>query len=206
MAERERERTELDRDLTLSKDITMAWQAEDRTKRQQSDVRGDLSNNETLVDAVHFKKGKQHNHKNRCFDRTMDGWYQQHLGQAKHFTKLDGKMGFRWIPLSKESALDTKRLVWLHHLCAITEISCLLECSKHPEHFQSMMVTEVTAGLEGAVCYMDDILIWSTTKQQHDARVHAVLTLNTVKSPDPDKTRAMQQWRSPRMWTSSEVF
>ena len=51
------------------------------------------------------------------------------------------------------------------------------------------MVTEVTAGLQGVVCHMDNILIWGTTKEQHDARVHAVLqraekagvTLNMAK-------------------------
>ena len=37
------------------------------------------------------------------------------------------------------------------------------------------MVTEVTAGLEGVVCHMDDMLIWGATKEQHDARVHAIL-------------------------------
>ena len=52
-----------------------------------------------------------------------------------------------------------------------------------------MMVTEVTAGLQGVVCHMDNILIWGTTKEQHDTRVHAVLqraekagvTLNMAK-------------------------
>eukprot|EP00064_Thunnus_orientalis_P001819 superscaffoldBa00000125_g1822 len=49
------------------------------------------------------------------------------------------------------------------------------EDGKSREHFQDRMVTEVTAGLEGVVCYMDDTLIWGTTKEQHDARVHTVL-------------------------------
>ncbi|KAJ8332638.1 hypothetical protein SKAU_G00424270 [Synaphobranchus kaupii] len=57
------------------------------------------------------------------------------------------------------------------------------------EHFQNRMVTEVTAGLEGVVCHMDDILIWGWTQAEHDARVHTVLeraqkagvTLNTAK-------------------------
>ena len=47
--------------------------------------------------------------------------------------------------------------------------------SSAPEHFQNRMVTEVTAGLEGVVCHMDDMLIWGATKEQHDARVHAIL-------------------------------
>lgn len=97
--------------------------------------------------------------------------------------------------------------------------------SSAQEHFQNRMVTEVTAGLEGVICHMDDILIWGTTKEQHDARVHAVLeraekagvTLNMSKCefgkrevkflgyiisadgmrPDPDKTRAVQDMKEP---------
>ncbi|KAJ8369268.1 hypothetical protein SKAU_G00092960 [Synaphobranchus kaupii] len=87
------------------------------------------------------------------------------------------------------------------------------------------MVTEVTAGLEGVVCHMDDILIWGLTQAEYNARVHAVLeraqkadiTLNTAKCefskpevkflryiisaggvrPDPDKTRAVQEMDQP---------
>ncbi|KAI3374568.1 hypothetical protein L3Q82_021135, partial [Scortum barcoo] len=40
------------------------------------------------------------------------------------------------------------------------------------EHFQNRMVTEVTAGIEGVVCHMDDILIWGATKEQHDTAQH----------------------------------
>ena len=87
------------------------------------------------------------------------------------------------------------------------------------------MVTEVTEGLEGVVCHMDDVLIWGATQEEHDARVHTVLekaqragiTLNTDKCewtksevkflgcivsadglrPDPEKTRAVQQMEQP---------
>lgn len=45
------------------------------------------------------------------------------------------------------------------------------------EHFQSMMVTEVTMCLKGVVCHMDDLLIWRITKDQHYEWVHAVLQL-----------------------------
>lgn len=72
---------------------------------------------------------------------------------------------------------------------------------------------------------MDDILVWGNTKEQHDARVHAVLeraekagvTLNMSKCefakrevkflgyiisadgmrPDPDKTRVVQNMKEP---------
>ena len=38
-----------------------------------------------------------------------------------------------------------------------------------------MMVTEVTGGLEGVLCHMDDILVWGQTQDEHDLRLHAVL-------------------------------
>lgn len=94
------------------------------------------------------------------------------LTSAQYFTKLDANMGFWQIPLSKDSApLNT----------FITPFVCYhfnrlpFDIASAPEHFQNMMVTEVTAGLQGVVCHMADILIWGTTKEQHDTRVHAVL-------------------------------
>lgn len=38
------------------------------------------------------------------------------------------------------------------------------------------MTTEVTEGLEGVVCHMDDVLIWGRSQEEHDSRLHAVLT------------------------------
>lgn len=96
-----------------------------------------------------------------------------------------------------------------------------------------MMVTEVTAGLEGVVCHMDNLLIWGITKEQHDERVHVVLqraekagpTLNLKKCEfgkkevflgyivsadglkhDPDKTRAVQKLKEPTNTTEVRRF
>ncbi|KAJ8356774.1 hypothetical protein SKAU_G00195680 [Synaphobranchus kaupii] len=44
-----------------------------------------------------------------------------------------------------------------------------------PEHFQNRMVTEVTEGLQGVMCHMDDVLVWGRTQEEHDARLHVVL-------------------------------
>lgn len=38
-----------------------------------------------------------------------------------------------------------------------------------------MMVTEITAGLQGVVCHMDNILILGATKEEYDMRLHAIL-------------------------------
>ncbi len=58
-----------------------------------------------------------------------------------------------------------------------------------PEHFQCRMA-EVTEGLEGVVCNINDLLVWGCDQGEHGTRLHAVLqrlekagiTLNTDKS------------------------
>lgn len=37
------------------------------------------------------------------------------------------------------------------------------------------MMAEVTEGLEGVVCHIDDLLVWGQDQREHDARLHAVL-------------------------------
>ena len=87
------------------------------------------------------------------------------------------------------------------------------------------MMAEVTEGLEGVVCHIDDILVWGKDQEEHDARLHAVLrrlekasiTLNVDKCvlstsevvflghiitsegirPDPRKTEAIMKMREP---------
>ena len=93
-----------------------------------------------------------------------------------------------------------------------------------PEHFQRCM-NEILQGLPGVVCHVDDILVTSKNKEEHNSCLHAVLqkleaaslTLNKEKckfscikivfpghvidangiSPDPAKTEAIKQMRPP---------
>lgn len=108
------------------------------------------------------------------------------LSNAKIFTKLDANMGFWQTPLSKDCA---------HYTTFITPFGRYFfnrlpfGIASAPERYQNRMVTEVTKGLEGVVCHMDDVLIWGSTQEEHDARLHTVLqkaqvagiTLNTAK-------------------------
>ncbi|XP_062399854.1 uncharacterized protein K02A2.6-like [Sardina pilchardus] len=144
------------------------------------------------------------------------------LTGARYFSKLDANMGFWQIPLAKESARYTTFITPFgrYHFNRLP-----FGISSAPEHFQNRMTSEVTAGLDGVVCHVDDILIWGATMEQHDARVHAVLeraekagvTLNMSKcefgrqevkflghiisadgvKPDPEKTKAVQDMREP---------
>ncbi len=131
-------------------------------------------------------------------------------------------MGFWQIPLTKDSAKLTT---------FITPFECFFfkrlpfAIASAPEHFQNRMVTEVTEGLEGVVCHIDDVLVWGRTQEEHDARLHAALekiqkagiTLNMEKcdlsksevsflghvvsasgiSPDPGKTEAVKRMQEP---------
>ena len=43
-----------------------------------------------------------------------------------------------------------------------------------PEHFQRRM-SQILTDLEGAICLIDDILIYEKTQEEHDARLTKVL-------------------------------
>ena len=96
-----------------------------------------------------------------------------------------------------------------------------------PEHFQKQM-SKVLAGLEGALCLIDDILVYAKTQEEHDIRLEAVLkriqksglTLNPEKCefskcsltflghvidkhgvhPDPQKTDAISNMELPKRY------
>ncbi len=97
------------------------------------------------------------------------------LAGAQMFSKLDANMGFWQIPLSEESARYTMfitpfgRYFFRRLPFGITSA---------PEHFQNRMATEVTNGLEGTVCHIDDVLVWGRTEEEHDSRLHVVLEKN----------------------------
>lgn len=96
------------------------------------------------------------------------------------------------------------------------------------------MVTQVTVGLEGVVCHMDDLLVWGSTQEEHDSRLHAVLkkmestgmTLNVEKfeiskrevkflghiisdkgvNSDPAKTSAVREMAEPNNFSELRSF
>ncbi|XP_041671079.1 neoverrucotoxin subunit beta-like [Cheilinus undulatus] len=159
-----------------------------------------------------------------CREKFIPPSVEQSLGTlagAKLFSKLDANMGFWQIPLSEESAKNTTfiTLFGRFHFNRLP-----FGIASAPEHFQCMMA-EVTEGLDGVVCHIDDLLVWGRDQEEHDARLHAVLkslekagiTLNMSKCelsksevvflghvisaagirPDPRKTEAIMELKEP---------
>ncbi|XP_051916322.1 uncharacterized protein K02A2.6-like [Hippocampus zosterae] len=153
------------------------------------------------------------------------------LAGARIFSKLDAKMGFWQIPLTPHSE---KLTTFITPLGRYYFKRLPFGIASAPEHFQNRMATEVTEGLEGVVCHMDDVLIWGRTQEEHDARLHATLeriqeagiTLNVKKCelsksqvtflghvisdrgirPDPGKTEAVRMMPEPTNTTELRSF
>ena len=93
------------------------------------------------------------------------------LSSAKVFTKLDANSGFWQVPLSAESAPLT---TFITPFGRYPFKRLPFGISYAPEYFQKKM-SEVLEGLSGVACMMDDILVFGSTKEEHDRRLHRVL-------------------------------
>ena len=109
-----------------------------------------------------------------CRERLMLPSVDYTLGQlagAEVFTKLDANSGFWQIPLSKNSSLLTTFITPFGRFC-FNRLP--FGISSAPELFQRRMSNLLT-GMEGTVCLMDDILIYGSSQEEHDARLCKVL-------------------------------
>ena len=99
---------------------------------------------------------------------------EQKLAQiagAKFFSKLDCNSGFWQIPLSKDSALLTTFITpFGRYYFNRLPFGIMLA----PEHFQRRTST-LLGDLEGHVGLIDNTLIYVKTKEEHNARLYAVL-------------------------------
>lgn len=105
---------------------------------------------------------------------------------AQIFTKLDANSGFWQIPLAEESKHLTTFITPFGRY-AFNRLP--FGITSAPEVF-SRIVQKLLHGLDGTVCHMDDILIFGSTREEHNRRLRAVLevlqasgmTLNKEKS------------------------
>ena len=93
------------------------------------------------------------------------------LGGARYFSKLDANSGFWQIEMTPESF---KLTTFITPFGRFKFNRLPFGITSAPEHFQRRM-SQILAGMEGAVCLIDDILVYGSTKAEHDHRLLAVL-------------------------------
>ena len=93
------------------------------------------------------------------------------LHGAKYFSTLDAASGFYQIPLSEDcSSLTT----FISPFGRYRFKRLPFGITSGPEVFHRAM-QHILAGQAGAECYMDGILVWGSTKEEHDTRLRDVL-------------------------------
>ena len=151
------------------------------------------------------------------------------LGRSKIFTKLDAASGFWQLPLHPDSQLLTTFITPFGRYC-LKRLP--FGISSAPEIFQRAM-SQILVDIPGIICHMDDILIHSDSKSDHDKKVRQVLkrlseagvTLNSkcqfsqasikflghivdssgIKA-DPEKTHAIRNFPIPGNVTDLQRF
>lgn len=107
------------------------------------------------------------------------------LTNAAYFSCLDANSGYHQIPLDERtSKICTFYLPFGRY--RFLRLPFGISCA--PEIFQQSM-SQVFDGLPGVLVYIDNILVWGSSKQEHDERLTAVLkaaekaglTFNTQK-------------------------
>ncbi len=103
------------------------------------------------------------------FRQWMKHWLN--CSGATVFSKLDATAGFWQIPLHKDSVPLTTFITPYGRYCFHR---LPFGISSAPEHFQKRL-TLMLDGLEGTLCHADDILVFGSTRKEHDARLVKVL-------------------------------
>lgn len=156
--------------------------------------------------------------------------YRVKLKNAQFMSKLDLKNAFFHLKLHKESR---KYTTFMTSRGPMQYCRLMFGVNTAPEAFQRTM-TEILAGCEGTVNYLDDILVFGDTQKTHDERLKEVLkrlkennlTLNTAKcalnttsaaflgyriekgtiKPAEDKLETLSTYRAPKNRAELQTF
>lgn len=100
------------------------------------------------------------------------------LSKAKHFTVLDASSGFWQLKLDEASS----------RLCTFNTpfgryrfLRLAFGINSAPEVFHRT-VRQLFEGIEGVETYIDDLLVWGETKEQHDYRLRQLLERARAKN------------------------
>ena len=85
------------------------------------------------------------------------------LAGATVFSKIDANSGFWQIPL-KESSRELTTFITPFGRYQFNQMT--FGITSAPEHFQRQIET-ILAGQEGALCHMDDVMIFGRTQKKH---------------------------------------
>ena len=94
------------------------------------------------------------------------------LSGATILSKLDANSGFWQIMLEKVSRLLTTFIITPMGRYCFNKLPFGIASAS--EHFQKQM-SKVLAGVEGPLCRLDDILVYTKTQEEHDIHLEAVL-------------------------------
>ena len=85
------------------------------------------------------------------------------LGKAKFFTTLDLRSGYQHIVLEKDAI---KKTAFVTPFGKYEYLKVLFGLAQAPSYFQNLM-NKVLIGLNFTLAYLDDIIIFSETVEQH---------------------------------------
>ncbi|XP_063363596.1 uncharacterized protein K02A2.6-like [Cydia amplana] len=122
---------------------------------------------------------------------TMDNLLPK-IGKAKFFTKLDIKNAFHQIELHADSRHITT-FITSKGLFQYKRLMFGITCA--PEVFQKILERMVIS-CEGVINFIDDILVFGSTEEEHDSRVEKVLRIledNNVLLNDKKCIRKVQK-------------
>ena len=94
------------------------------------------------------------------------------LGKAKFFTTLDLRSGYHHIALDEETI---KKTAFVPPLGKYEYLKVPFGLAQAPAYFQNLM-NKVLQGLNFTLAYLDDIIIFSETPEQHLKHIQIVLT------------------------------
>ncbi len=115
-------------------------------------------------------KGFKCQHLKRTLSRMREEIISEMAG-AKFFMKLDASQGFWQLKLHKDS---TRYCTFDKHFSRYSFLRMPFVISSAPEVFHRAM-EPIIEGIEGVCVYVDDIVLWGSTIEQHNKRLMDVL-------------------------------